>query len=39
MFDPLPLEEHCTIWPSPSQSATWPLPPSSWPKKIRSAGR
>jgi hypothetical protein len=39
MLEPLPLAEHWTIWPSPSQSATCPLGPSSWPKKMRSPGR
>ena len=24
MLEPLPLDEHWTIWPLPSQSATWP---------------
>src|SRR6266536_457023 len=38
MFEPLPLEEHWTIIPLPSQRATCPLGPSSTPKKIRSAG-
>ena len=39
MFAPFPLEEHCTISPLPSQSATWPASPAPCPKKMRSAGR
>src|SRR5581483_10556051 len=38
MLEPPPLEEHWTIWPLPSQSASWPAGPSSWPKKMMSPG-